>query len=645
MYMKWIYLLTACLVFSSASISAQDKKATVLKIENEQVSLEEFENIFRKNNRDTAVTPQSLDEYMEMFINFKLKVRAARDLGMDTVTKFRNELAGYRTQLARPYMTDDSMLDELIKQAYELKKEEIRASHILIKCEPTSSPADTLNALNRAKQLRARIVNGEDFASVAKESSEDPSAKDNAGDLGYFTVFQMVFPFEEAAYNTPVGQVSQPIRTRYGYHIIKVVDRRAARGEILAAHIMVKDKKDESGNAVGEAKIQEIHQKLISGESFEDLAAKFSEDGSTAKKGGELPWFGTNKMVIEFEDAAFSLSKNGEIGKPFRTSYGWHIIKRIDYRGIPSFEESERDIRGKVSKDSRAEITRASFVQNLKKQYGYTYNQAALQSLMARADTSVFKGVLKVKKKALKKVLFTIDGKNYLVQDYYNSLTARKNVKSKLSPSEYVRTEGAAFAQDNLLKYEDSRLEQKHDGFRLLMNEYRDGILLFELTEQKVWSRAVKDSAGLQEFFQKNQEKFMWPERMEAVIYTCADATIASKARAMVSAGTDRSEIAAQLNQGSQLNIEIQEGVFTREDKDVLAQIQWTKGLSKNVELNGQVFIVFVKDILAPSPKKFTEAKGVATSEYQNYLEQQWIRELRSKYSYSSYKDVLYSIH
>ncbi|MFN8775310.1 MAG: peptidylprolyl isomerase [Flavobacteriales bacterium] len=640
---KW-FLFLALATIVSAPAFAQDKQGVVLTVAGERVTLEEFENIFRKNNRDTVITRQALEEYMEMFINFKLKVRAAKDMGMDTVAKFRNELAGYRAQLARPYMNDDAMLGELVKQAYERKKEEIRASHILIKCDPGAAPADTLNAFNRIRQLRERIMNGEDFGAVALESSEDPSAKSNSGDLGYFTVFQMVYPFEEAAYNTQAGQVSQPIRTRYGYHLVKVVDRRPARGEILVAHIMVKDRKDESGAQVGEQKIQEIYQKLLAGEKFEELASKYSEDGSTSKKGGELPWFGTNKMVMEFEDAAFSLRNNGDFSQPFRTSYGWHIVKRLDYRGIPSFEDTEREIRSKVSKDSRAEVTRASFIQKLKKEYNFSYHPEVLKPIAAKADTTVFSGNLIVKKKDLTKVLLSIHGQNYLVQDFTKALSAKKNTKSKLNPSDFVMAEAAAFAEEQLLKYEDSRLERKHNAFRLLMNEYRDGILLFELTEQKVWSRAVKDTAGLRAFFEANTDKFMWPERLDAVIYTCASADIAKKARVMIAAGTDRSEIASKINEGTQLNIEIQEGVFTREDKDVLAAMEWKKGLSPNITQNGQVFIVYVKEVLAPSPKKFSEAKGMATSEYQNYLEQQWIGELRSTYSFSINKDVLYTI-
>jgi len=639
-----LFISVLCCALSLTAF-AQDRKATVLTVAGEAVTLEEFETIFKKNNRDTLITQASLDEYMELFINFKLKVKAARDAGLDTVTRFKNELAGYRTQLSRPYMTDEAMLDDLTRQAFERKKEEVRASHILIKCDPNASPADSLNAFNRIRQLRARAINGEDFAILARESSEDPSARENSGDLGYFTVFQMVFPFEEAAYSTPVGQISQPVRTRYGYHLIYIQDRRQARGEILTAHIMVKDKKDESGDNIGEMKIREIYQKLTEGESFEELASKFSEDGSTSKNGGELPWFGTNKMVSEFEEAAFSLQRNGDFTAPFRTSYGWHIVKRLDYRGLPDFDETEREIRGKVSKDSRAEKTRASFILKLKEEYGYTFNETLLKSITAKADTTVFRGKLKVKKGDLKKVLFALDGKNYTVEDFTRHLSSAKLVRTRMTPVEFARKEAYNYAQEVLLKYEDSRLESKHNAFRLLMNEYRDGILLFELTEQKVWSRAVKDTSGLRTFFNSHPEKFMWPERVDAVIYACANSTVAQKARAMMASGTDRSEIASAINQGSQLNIEIQQGTFTREDHEVLSEIAWARGISKNVDKGGQIFIVQVKEVIPPTPKRFTEAKGLATSEYQNYLEQQWINELRSTYTFSVNKDVLYTIH
>lgn len=643
---RFYFVLFLCLT-SFQSFSQKTKSPVILTIDSEEVTLEEFENIYRKNNRDSSITPKSLDEYMELFINFKLKVREARKLGLDTVKKFNQELEGYRAQLARPYLTDSDMLNDLINEAYDRQKTEIRASHILLKCDPGASPSDTLAVYNRIMALRSRIVGGEDFTTVAKgkDGSEDPSVKDNGGDLGYFTAFQMVYPFEDAAFKTDIGKISMPVRTKFGYHIIKVIDKRPARGEIHVAHIMIKDKKDAASGQNAESMIKEIHARIKGGESFEDLASRYSEDASSAKKGGELPWFGTGKMVEQFENVSFSLRSDGEISEPFKTQYGWHIIKRLEFKPLQPFNDIQKELKNKVSKDQRAERTKASFVSKLKVLYNYEFFDKNLKPLISAADTNVFNGKLNVKKKALKKPLFVVDGKKHTMQEFYDFLTQRSGIRTKLTPREYVMAEAKDYAEDALLAYEDAKLESKYDAFRLLMNEYREGILLFELTDQKVWSRAVKDSTGLQAFYDKNKSKFMWPERAEAVIYTCADAEVAKQLRTMLSQGTDKTVIATTLNKVSPLNLQIEEGLYSREDKEVMAKINWKNGLSEEVSINGQLIIVDIRKITEPSPKKLEEARGLVTSEYQNHLEQEWIGELRSKYKYTVNKDVLYTIH
>jgi peptidyl-prolyl cis-trans isomerase SurA len=644
--MKLLNLFIMMVVLSCASLNAfsQDKKATILTIDGESITLEEFDNIFRKNNRDSSITQAALDEYMQLFINFKLKVKEARVLGLDTVAKFKTELEGYRAQLARPYLTDTDVLNELMHEGYDRLNQEIHASHILIKCEPNASPEDTLKAFNKAMEIRNQILNGSDFTIVAKDRSEDPSAKENGGDLGYFTAFQMVYPFEDAAYKANTGDLTMPVRTRYGYHIIKILDKRTARGEILVAHIMIKEKKEEGGAANAEAKATEIYQKLLAGEKFDELSAKFSDDGSSAKKGGELPWFGTNKMVIEFEEASFALKNDGDISAPFKTSYGWHIVKRLAYKPVASYQEMEKEIKGKVSKDQRAEKTKASFVAKLKKQYNFSYNKEVANLIAAKADTNVFMGTMKLKKKELKMVLCTIDGKSYKVSDFQKSITSKMRVKTKQTPAEYVLEETRMFAENSLLKYEDSKLEGKYDAFRLLMNEYREGILLFELTDQKVWTKAVKDTIGLQAYYNTNKSNYMWPERAEVAIYACATGDIANKVRMMLSEGDDNVKIANEINKDTQLNLQVEEGLFAKEDKDILSQVEWKAGISQNINYNDQVVIVLVKNVVASTPKKLTESKGLVTSDYQTFLEEQWIKELRAKYKFTINQDVLHSI-
>jgi peptidyl-prolyl cis-trans isomerase SurA len=642
--MKKIVLCLMAISISALAWAQPNKQAVVLTIDKEEVTLEEFENIFSKNKKDTVITKQALDDYMQMFINFKLKVHAAKDAGLDTVSKFKYELNGYRAQLARPYMTDQSKLDELMKEAYAHMQEEVRASHILIECKPEALAADTLKAWNKAMEARKKILAGEKFADVAVKYSTDPSVKKNFGDLGYFTAFQMVYPFEKGAYDTKVGETSMPIRTKYGYHIIQVTGRRPARGEIHVSHIMVKPQK-EGDKDMAEIKINEIYQKALEGkQTFEELCSLYSDDVTTKNKGGELPWFGTNKMVSEFEEAAFGLKADKEISKPFKTTYGWHIVKRTGYKPVPAYTAVEKEIKTKVSKDTRAEQTRASFLKKIGKEYGFVYNEKYAAKLASKADSSVYVGKLKAKARLLKKPLFVLNGKSTSVGDFYATMVNRTGASTNLNPQDYVKAEAKLFAENALMTFENGKLEEKYPAFRLLMKEYKEGILLFELTDEKVWTKAVKDTTGLNEFFEKNKASFMWPDRAQVVIYTCANKDIANSLRRMLIAGKSPSEAAAELNQGTQLNLQTEGGLFSVEDREVLGKIRWTEGLSENIDLNGQVIVVDIQEILGRSPKKLSEARGLVTTQYQNLLDEQWIKELRNTHTFKIHEDVLYQL-
>jgi peptidyl-prolyl cis-trans isomerase SurA len=411
------------------------------------------------------------------------------------------------------------------------------------------------------------------------------------------------------------------------------------------AHIVVKPKSEQNSETNAETKIQEIYQKLLSGEStFEELASKFSDDPTSAKKGGELPWFGTNKMVLEFEDAAFSLKNNGDYSAPFKTAFGWHIVKRLEYRPLASFESMEKEIKGKVSKDSRAEQTKKSFIEKLKVEYAYIIEEAQLVKLVEKADSNVFEGKIYVGKKAMQKPLIRMNGYTITVSDFNEYMRTKGRSKATMSPGDYVRASAAKMGEDKLLQLEDAKLEEKYTPFRLLMKEYREGILLFEMTDQMVWSKAVKDTAGLASFYESNKQKFMWPERASVVIYTCSNADIAKKVRKMVKDGKDKSEIAGELNKESQLNLQLQEGTYAAEDNALLSKAPWKVGLSEDIADNDQVVILQFKEILPPAIKKLEEARGMITSEYQTYLEQDWIKGMRKEHSFTVNKEVLHSI-
>ena len=516
------------------------QSSDVLDIAGERVSLDDFQHVYGKNNRDSVYSVEALDDYMELFINFKLKVREAEAMGMDTAEAFITELAGYRSQLARPYLVDGDLLDAMVEEAYQRKGMEVRASHILVSVEDNATPADTLAAWNRIQGIRARVTSGEDFEAVArsKNGSDDPSAASNGGDLGWFTAFQMVYPFECAAFNTPEGEVSTVVRTRFGYHILNVVGKRKARGEVQVAHIMVRMPADAPQDQVAnaEGRIQEVKRLLLSGESFESLALKYSEDPSTANKGGLLPWFGTGKMVESFEDAAFGLEEPGDLAGPVRTDYGFHLLKLMDKKTLPTFEESRRELSKKVRRDSRAEITKTSFVRALKGEYGTTVSNRRREALKAAAikvDSLFYPGhpLEGVRKSELGRTLFSVAGSPRTVEDFLTWANAGKIRNVDRPQAAMVSQEIDNYVAQELLAYEDTQLEAKHNDFRLLMEEYHDGILLFELTDQKVWSRAVKDTTGLMEFHGQNRNEFMWEERLDAGIHTCEDAKIAKKVR------------------------------------------------------------------------------------------------------------------
>jgi peptidyl-prolyl cis-trans isomerase SurA len=615
----------------------------LMTVGGDPVTKGEFESIYRKNNqKDTKSDRKALEEYLELFTNFKLKVKAAKDAGKDTVKAFQNELKGYRKQLAQPYLTDKDVNDKLINEAYERMKKDVRASHILIKLGSDPSPKDTLIAFNKIMGLRNRVLKGEDFGVLASANSDDPSAKQNAGDLGYFTSMMMVYPFENAAYNTPVGQISMPVRTKFGYHILKVVDTRDAQGQVHVAHIMVKvpENAKDSAVAISRKKIEEIADKVKKGEDFASLASNFSDDRTSGKNGGQLPWFGTGKMVPDFEKAAFDLKKDGDISQIIQTQYGFHIIKRLERKGVQAFDEVKAELKQKVTKDSRSQVSRNSVISKIKAENNFKEDSKALIELITKVDTSYYNGKWKAESAAgLIKPLFNLGNVSYSQQDLAKFISENQSKQSKESSLDgLVRKAYDAWKDDKIIAFEDAKLESKYQDFRLLMQEYRDGILLFEITDENVWSKALKDSAGMASFYENNKLNYMWGDRLEAVIYKAKDLKVAKESRKLVDKkikkGTSIEEITKKVNASSQLNLQVEEGVFSKGDNETIDKITWIEGVSPDIiNADGSVTFVEVRKKMAPAPKSISEARGLITADYQTFLEKEWIEQLKKKYS------------
>jgi len=654
------FLFTLALSIGMLGAFAQDSDPAILTVAGQKISKSEFLNVYQKNNVNGEVLDRkSLDEYMELYINFRLKVKEAEALGLDTTRAFIDELAGYRKQLAQPYLIDEDMNKSLLKEAYNRKKEDIRASHILIKVDKNATPADTVAAYKKIMALRKSIMKGADFGKVAMESSDDLSARDrtvenrtikgNKGDLGYFTVFDMVYPFETGAYNLSKGDVSMPVRSDFGYHLIKITDRKPALGRVQVAHILMRIPANAtaSDSAAVAAKAQDVYQRILNGEDFARMAEQNSDDKSTATKGGILPWFGANKMIPEFIKEISALKDINDITKPFSSSFGWHIVKLVDRKPIGSYEDNLSDLKQSLTRNDRAKKSEEALLNKIKKEYKYSEKLKSRDDFYKVVTDTIFAGGWDVKQaENLNKTIFTLGRRNYSQQEFAQYLAKNQRKRSKEDIKVFVNTMFDAFTNEKCLEYEDSQLESKYPEFRMLVKEYRDGILLFELTDQKIWSKAVKDTIGLEQFYKANAANYMWDKRLDATIYTLTtkDAKVLADARKAIMKGITDNELLEMVNTDSTTFLTIDRRKFQKGDNPQIDGIEWKTGMATETVTDDNVTMIMVHEVLKPEVKMLNEARGLITADYQNYLEQAWIKELRAKYPFEVNEAVLSSI-
>lgn len=644
-----LFALLTGVGFAQKKEKSKSNDPVIMTIDGKPTYKSEFEAIFKKNYKKPAVEKADLEEYIDLFVKFRLRVTEAETLGMDTSKKFINELAGYRKQLAKPYLADREMTDKLLNEAYQRMQKDVRASHILVRVKFDDKPEDTLKAYNKILEIRKRILAGEDFGTVAasKNGSEDVSAATNKGDLGFFTAFQMVYPFESAVYNMNVDDISQPVRTQYGYHLIKKTGERPARGEIRTSHIMIRveEKADDAAKEAAKTKIMELYQKVKAGEDFGTLAQKFSEDKGSAVKNGELPWFGAGKMVEPFENAAFDLQKDGDVSEPFLTQYGWHIVKRLELKPIPPLKEVENSIKTKIQRDSRSQKSAASFIARLKKEYKFKDLSAkTLPAVIQAVDTTIFFSNWDTTKITNPKaVMGQYTGGKIYVSDFARYLYRNQRKTKVESVDGFVRAQFKKFVETKLTTIEEAALEQKYPDFKLLVKEYRDGILLFELTDKMVWSKAVKDSAGLETYFKAHQSDFMWEERTDAIVFWCADMQTATLVSNMLAEGASVEKVQDKLNAESSLNVRVESGRYEKSKAEWLWNVSKTQ-IAGPTEVEGKIGVAQITQVLQPEPKALQDCRGAAIAKYQDHLEKEWITALKAKYKVVVNEDVLFSI-
>jgi len=632
-------VFTLFLICSSVFLFAQ-KKEVLFTINENPYYVDEFIRVYNKNlDLVKDESQKELDKYLELFLGYKLKVEKANKLGLQNNKKYINELKSYRGQLAKNYVNDSKVTNHLIEEAYNRSKIELRASHILIAVDESASPADTLKAYTKIIDIKKRLDAGEDFETLAVKYSEDPSVKDNSGDLGYFSAFRMVYPFENAAFSTPLGNVSKPFKTRFGYHVLKVTDKRDNRGDVLVAHIMILKSQQTDPKQAEKARetIHDVYKKIQQGESFETLAAQFSEDKSTANKGGVLQRFGSGQLTSqEFEDVAFGLKEKGEIAPPFQSQFGWHIVKLIDKFPIQPLSEIKFDIENKIKRDDRSLLIANSLAKKMREKYTIDKNTKLLAKIKKVVTESYYSQtwVAPQENKDIQGQILVINKvKKIDAQKFLSFIESQQKSNIKTRPINNLVDElFEKWIDEELISYNNENLENENPEFRYIMDEYRDGLLLFDLMEKEIWNKAKTDTIGLNKFREDNIQNYMWKERFDVDIFSTTDEKIIKKVQGYLKKGKSIDFIKQELNKKNTINVIVKSGIFEN-DFDVLPQFKITsKGITQIINDEKYYFVANVKQIKPSEPKLLNEVKGRLISDYQQYLENNWVDELKKEF-------------
>ncbi|WP_396142402.1 peptidylprolyl isomerase [Flavobacterium sp.] len=634
-------------ILVQSAVLAQTKDV-LFTIDNHNYYTDEFVRVYNKNlDLVKDDSQKNLDNYLELFIGYKLKVEKANKIGLQNSVNYQNELKSYRTQLSKNYLSDSKVTNELVQEAYDRMKQEIRASHILVLIDESASPEDTLKAYQKIVDIKKRIDSGEDFIKVAQQFSEDPSVKENNGDLGYFSAFRMVYPFENAAFSTQVGQLSKPFRTRFGYHLVKVVDKRMNRGEVSVAHIMILKPANPEIKTEDKSKqtIEDIYKKIQQGESFESLAQQFSEDKSSASKGGVLQRFGSGQLSSEeFESVAFSLQNKDEISQPFQSQFGWHIVKLIDKHPLQSLSEMKSDLEDKVRKDERSLLITNSLAKKLRVKYSFSKDQKMISAVKKVINDDFYAQTWEVpsaNKEFQDAILVINKSKKIAALQFLNFVYNQQKSKIKTKPVVKLVDElFEKFIDEQLTAYYNENLENEFPEFKHVMDEYRDGLLLFDLMDKEIWTRAKTDTTGIFTYFKNNQINYQWKKRFEVDIFSSTNKSIIEKTQQFLNKGKSLDFIKEKLNKDGKVNVMVKSGLF-EEEYDILSYYpNALKGVTSIVSKDNYYFVVNIKEVKEAGDKDFTDCKGKVISDYQQFLESNWVNELRKEFEVKVNQDV-----
>ncbi|PIQ47714.1 MAG: hypothetical protein COW03_13795 [Cytophagales bacterium CG12_big_fil_rev_8_21_14_0_65_40_12] len=615
-------LLLFFTLFSVTQIFAFQKNEAVATINDRPISKGELLYAYKKNRpKNEKIQVDSLEKYLEQYINFKLKVQQAEKLGIDTTKAFKEEFEGYISQVQKPYLQNPISELDLVQEAYDRMKYEINASHILIIIDNANSPADTLQAYQKIDSVRNLALNGDPFEELAKKYSSDGSSR-NGGNLGWFSSMAMVYPFESGAYNTPKGGISEIVRSQFGYHIIKVNDKRESRGKVKTSHIFLSKngKSLESGRQL----IKTIYDSIQNGGDWRQLCIKYSEDAQTKLNSGALPFAGTGELPDEFLNGAYSIAQPGIIREPLETSYGWHIIRLDAKQELPSFASLKDEISEKIRRSGRNQLDSEALVKKLKAENGFEQDLKLLETTIESASKV---GLANIDlSKIGSQTIFKIGNRTITYEAYFASLGNANQLNSTALWSRYK-----TFEREEIMTYEDSQLTSKYPEFGYLLNEYKEGLMLFEIMEKEIWNKASEDSIGLAQFFAANIKNFPAPERGDFLVIESSNPALYHKILDSLQVNWDadvENQLKSKLDARALSALKIAKRTFERHELPNFDQ-KW-----KEKEVQGDrsnLKIYSLQQIIEAGYYRLEEVKGLVISNYQDHLEQEWVKRLRAQ--------------
>jgi peptidyl-prolyl cis-trans isomerase SurA len=607
------------------------KGQTLFTYGNHSVSSTEFLNAYNKNKTASTDSAQALRDYLNLYINFKLKVQAAKDMQLDTLPSLEADLQNFRSQIQEGYLNDEKEVNKLVDEAFHRSQKDIHAVYYFI---PINENADSLKALKTISEIFEKIKTNKPDEEIL---SSTKAVKVEKGDPGFITVFSVPYEFENIIYSLKPDQTSVPHKTKKGWYIFKNEGERKAVGKITVAQILFAvPENDPSQNEKIKKLADSVYSALINGSDFATLAKQFSDDRTTFMNGGVMPEFGTAKYESVFENNAFSLQKDGNISKPFETKFGYHIIKRISATPVPTTKDDEAfmyNLKQEVLNDSRIGIAKQKFLAEIFPIIGYKKNKVNEENLWLVTDSSLIinKNISSGNVNENTTLFSYNDNSKVKVQDWILYIkNSNKTIPGEMHES--YKKVFPEFINASAISHYAARLQDHNAAFKKQIEEFKEGNLLFEIMQRKVWNEASADTSGLRDYYNKHKEKYFWNSSAEVIIFSCSNKSVADNSIKQL----EKEKSWREIVDGNSSQIQADSGRFELGQIPVVDRTNFTSGLITMPVINKNdgtaVFSKILKVYPAHQPRRFEDSRGLVINDYQNYLEQKWVEQLKKKY-------------